>query len=99
MRLWSDSFKDGEAIPPRYAFGRAHPETHVQLENGDIIGAEWLGGGGAAGNGRAIVGSDVLSFFGLAMCENNEPCYGHIIPEIGPYPLTRGDTFSWAFSS
>jgi Raf kinase inhibitor-like YbhB/YbcL family protein len=33
MRLWSDSFKDGEAIPPRYAFGKPHPETHVQLSD------------------------------------------------------------------
>jgi Raf kinase inhibitor-like YbhB/YbcL family protein len=33
MRLWSDSFKDGEAIPVRYAFGKPHPETHVQLSD------------------------------------------------------------------
>lgn len=33
MRLWSDSFKDGEAIPARHAFGRPHPETHVQLSD------------------------------------------------------------------
>lgn len=33
MRLWSDSFKDGEAIPTRYAFGKPHPETHVQLSD------------------------------------------------------------------
>ena len=35
MRLWSDSFKDGEAIPARYALGKPHPDTHVQL--GDNI--------------------------------------------------------------
>jgi hypothetical protein len=33
MRLWSDSFKDGGAIPPRYAFGKPHPDTHVQLSD------------------------------------------------------------------
>ena len=33
MRLSSDSFKDGEAIPARYAFGKPHPETHVQLSD------------------------------------------------------------------
>ena len=33
MRLWSDSFKDGEAIPARYAFGKPHPDTHVQLSD------------------------------------------------------------------
>ncbi len=33
MRLWSDSFKDGEAIPARYAFGKPHPDTHVELSD------------------------------------------------------------------
>jgi len=33
MRLWSDSFKDGEPIPARNAFGRPHPETHVELSD------------------------------------------------------------------
>jgi Raf kinase inhibitor-like YbhB/YbcL family protein len=33
MRLWSDSFKDGEAIPARYALGKPHPDTHVQLSD------------------------------------------------------------------
>jgi phosphatidylethanolamine-binding protein (PEBP) family uncharacterized protein len=31
MQIWSDSFKDGEAIPERYALGRYHPQTHVEL--------------------------------------------------------------------
>jgi Raf kinase inhibitor-like YbhB/YbcL family protein len=33
MRLWSGSFRNGEAIPARYALGRPHPETHVQLSD------------------------------------------------------------------
>ena len=33
MRLWSDSLKDGEAIPARYALGKPHPETHVELSD------------------------------------------------------------------
>jgi Raf kinase inhibitor-like YbhB/YbcL family protein len=33
MRLWSDSFKDSEAIPARYALGKPHPDTHVQLSD------------------------------------------------------------------
>ncbi len=33
MQLRSDSFKDGEAIPARYAFGKPHPDTHVQLSD------------------------------------------------------------------
>jgi len=31
MKLWSDSFKDGERIPERCAFGKHNPETHVEL--------------------------------------------------------------------
>jgi Raf kinase inhibitor-like YbhB/YbcL family protein len=31
MELESDSFRDGEAIPTKNAFGRHHPETHVEL--------------------------------------------------------------------
>ena len=33
MRLSSDSLKDGEPIPVRYAFGKPHPENHVQLSD------------------------------------------------------------------
>ncbi len=31
MKLWSDSFADGDPIPSRCAFGKHHPDTHVQL--------------------------------------------------------------------
>ncbi len=31
MKVWSDSFKDGEAIPTGYAFGKHDPESHVEL--------------------------------------------------------------------
>jgi len=43
MRLWSDSFKDGEAIPARYAFGKAHPKTHVQLSDNLNPHLAWAG--------------------------------------------------------
>ena len=33
MRLSSDSLKDGEPIPARYAFGKPHPDTHVELSD------------------------------------------------------------------
>jgi Raf kinase inhibitor-like YbhB/YbcL family protein len=33
MKIWSDSFKDGERIPARYAFGKPNPETHVELSD------------------------------------------------------------------
>lgn len=31
MKLWSDSFADGDPIPSRCAFGKYDPDTHVQL--------------------------------------------------------------------
>ncbi len=31
MRLWSDSFQNGGRIPERCAFGKYHPQTHVEL--------------------------------------------------------------------
>ena len=31
MKLWSDSFKDGDTIPAEFAFGAPNPDTHVTL--------------------------------------------------------------------
>jgi hypothetical protein len=31
MRLWSDSFKDGQRIAEKHALGRFHPQKHVEL--------------------------------------------------------------------
>ena len=31
MKLWSDGFQDGGSIPERLAFGRPHPEQHVEF--------------------------------------------------------------------
>mgnify|MGYP000134416242 CR=1 FL=1 len=31
MKLWSDSFEDGGAMPARLAFGKPHPTDHVEL--------------------------------------------------------------------
>lgn len=33
MRIWSDSFKHGEPIPAHLAFGKPHPDTHVELSD------------------------------------------------------------------
>jgi Raf kinase inhibitor-like YbhB/YbcL family protein len=33
MRLWSDSFPHGGYIPPHYALGKHHPESHVELSD------------------------------------------------------------------
>ena len=31
MKLWSDSFKDGEKIQADFAFAKHHPESHVEM--------------------------------------------------------------------
>jgi Raf kinase inhibitor-like YbhB/YbcL family protein len=31
MKLWSNNFSDGEKIPTDFAFGKFHPENHVEL--------------------------------------------------------------------
>jgi len=33
MKLWSDGFRDGDPIPPRYAFGKPHPKSHLELSD------------------------------------------------------------------
>jgi Raf kinase inhibitor-like YbhB/YbcL family protein len=33
MKLWSESFEDGGAMPARLAFGKPHPESHVELSD------------------------------------------------------------------
>ncbi|SFC63696.1 YbhB/YbcL family Raf kinase inhibitor-like protein [Massilia yuzhufengensis] len=33
MRVWSDSFIEGEAIPPDYAFGVVDPGAHIKLSS------------------------------------------------------------------
>jgi Raf kinase inhibitor-like YbhB/YbcL family protein len=33
MKLWSDSFENAGAMPPRLAFGKPHPTDHVELSD------------------------------------------------------------------
>ncbi len=33
MKIWSNSFKDGERIPTQCAFGKANPQTHMELSD------------------------------------------------------------------
>ena len=79
------------------------PETHLMLEDSSIIGGACWGGGAALhedgapgiGNGWAMVGTDALPIFGLAMCQDDRTYDGHIILEIGPYPLVQDVTWAW----
>ncbi|AKF07140.1 Phospholipid-binding protein [Sandaracinus amylolyticus] len=43
MELRSDSFADGAAIPTKNAFGRFHPETHVELSENLSPHLAWSG--------------------------------------------------------
>jgi hypothetical protein len=33
MKIWSDSFKNGERMPDRCAFAKPHPDTHIELSD------------------------------------------------------------------
>lgn len=33
MKIWSDSFKDGERIPARCAFCKSNPQTHMEMSD------------------------------------------------------------------
>ncbi|RMG11208.1 MAG: YbhB/YbcL family Raf kinase inhibitor-like protein [Deltaproteobacteria bacterium] len=41
MRIWSESFEDGEAIPARFAFGVYDPEAHVRLSENENPHLAW----------------------------------------------------------
>jgi len=47
MKLWSDSFKDGDPIPAEFAFGEIDPAQHVSLsanKNPHLAWGEWPAG-------------------------------------------------------
>jgi len=41
MKVWSDSFADGAAIPEKNAFGKHHPEQHVELTDNHNPHVAW----------------------------------------------------------
>jgi phosphatidylethanolamine-binding protein (PEBP) family uncharacterized protein len=41
MRLWSDSFADGQKIPERHALGRGHPTLHIELADNRSPPLNW----------------------------------------------------------
>jgi len=41
MKIWSDSFEDGERIPTRNAFGMHDPESHVTLTDNESPHIGW----------------------------------------------------------
>ena len=43
MKLWSDSFANGAAIPATYAFGKHNPDTNVELSDNKSPHLAWSG--------------------------------------------------------
>jgi Raf kinase inhibitor-like YbhB/YbcL family protein len=41
MKLWSNSFEDGQPIPHTFALGKHHPETHVELAGNESPHLAW----------------------------------------------------------
>jgi Raf kinase inhibitor-like YbhB/YbcL family protein len=41
MKIWSESFKNGEPIPARCAFGKPNPQTHVELSDNQNPHLAW----------------------------------------------------------
>lgn len=73
------------------------PEMHVQQPNGAIEGGVALGGSFGSGldPGVAVLGSNGLAMMRAAFLTSNLPYHGHLVPEIGPYPLVQDVSFAW----
>jgi Raf kinase inhibitor-like YbhB/YbcL family protein len=41
MKLWSDSIRDGEPIPPEYAFGKHDPDAHMTFAGNESPHLAW----------------------------------------------------------
>jgi Raf kinase inhibitor-like YbhB/YbcL family protein len=86
MKLWSDSFKDGAAIPGEYAFCVIDPATHVALSNNKNPHLAW---------------SDVpagTKSFALIVHDPDVPSRGDDVNQEGktvPADLPRVDFFHW----
>jgi Raf kinase inhibitor-like YbhB/YbcL family protein len=86
MRLWSDSFKDGGAIPSRFALGKPHPDTHVQLSDNVSPHLAW-----------ADVPAGARSF-AIVCCDVDVPTKPDDVNREGttvPLELPRTDFYHW----
>ena len=72
------------------------PEIHLMLSDGSVIGGVASGGGAGTGNspGVAIIGSNALPLFQPALITDDIPYDGHVLPELGPFPMKQGVTFA-----
>ncbi len=86
MKLWSDSFKDGAAIPGEYAFCVIDPVTHVALSNNKNPHLAWS---------DVPVGTKSLA---LIVHDLDVPSRGDDVNQEGktvPADLPRVDFFHW----
>ena len=86
MKIWSNSFADGQPIPPRYAFGKIDPKTQVTLSDNLNPQLGW---------------SDVplgTQSFVLLCHDYDVPSVGDTVNQSGvevPADLPRVDFFHW----
>jgi Raf kinase inhibitor-like YbhB/YbcL family protein len=86
MKLWSDSFKDGAAIPGEFAFCVIDPATHVTLSANKNPHLAWSGVPAAA---KSLV---------LVVHDPDVPSRGDDVNQEGktvPADLPRVDFFHW----
>lgn len=87
MRLWSDSFKNGMAIPADNAFGAPHPDSHVAF---------------AANRNPHLAWDDIpagTASLVLLCIDGDAPTVGTDVNRAGktlPVDLPRGDFYHWA---
>lgn len=86
MKVWSDSFKDGDAIPARCAFGKPNEATHVELSDNRNPHLAW---GELPSNARSLV---------LVCVDGDVPSKPDNVNKEGvtvPATLPRVDFYHW----
>jgi len=87
MKIRSDSFKDGHAIPAEFAFGAKDPATHVRLSGNRNPHLAWSDvPHGTESLALVVIDGDVPT---VATDVNQE---GRVVPAS----LSRADFFHWA---
>jgi Raf kinase inhibitor-like YbhB/YbcL family protein len=87
MKLWSDTFKDGEAIPGANAFAVKDPATHVRLSSNRNPHLAWS---------EVPAGTESLV---LVCIDGDVPTIGDDVNQEGktlPASMPRADFFHWS---